>query len=414
MNIGFMNNLFWATVLLIFLITIFTALLRRLAKDKALKLLHQYHAALFHEQRAAAWGDLWVFSQGLELLFDEPFTTPRGLVKTSSLLYDDEFTGLIALTRSVYGLTDAERQHRHLQIRRTFNPNLYHRSRRWLRNTINTMRDALSKTASLVIGRIATPAAGQAGAVLSSQAGDINALTGSVINLAANAYEPILERYIGKPVVVEIAVPQLPGMIPPPPGMANTVEFPGYLVDYTARFLAVFNVHHTPVESIEIALEPGKPPVPDLPDLKFTLSPETTLVACVGRDAFLLRTLCCTQNIADLGVAMIPGTQITFFPITQKTVIKVERTRQIDLVVPRSRARIHFASVADPHRHQRRRNHWSGIAPHLPRILHREERPTLSRNMVLTTQASPAQRATDASPPRDHHDAAPRNISPTP
>jgi hypothetical protein len=416
MNTGLMNNLFWATVFVIFLITIVTALLRRLAKDKALKLLHEYHTAIFHEQRVTAWGDLWVFSQGVELLFDEPFKTRRGLVKTSALLYDDEFAGLVAFTRSVHGLTDAERHERHEQIRRTFQPNFYHRSRRGLRNLVNTMRDAISKTASLVIGRMATPAAGSAGAVISTQAGDINALTGSVIHLAANAYEPILERYIGKAVVVEIAVPQLPGMVPPPPGMANTVEFPGYLVDYTARFLAVFNVHHTPVETIEITLEPGKPPVPEVADLKFTLSPETTVVACTGRDAFVLRTLCCGKNMSDLGVAMIPGTQVTFFPIEGKTVIKVERTRQIDLVVPRSRARVHFASVADPKRHQKRRHHWAGIAPHLPHFLHREEHSTLPRNMVVSGdgRGSPSQRGVDGVNGRGAEESSVRKNTPAP
>src|ERR1700744_4496115 len=99
MNQGLMNNLFWATVFVIFLITIVTALLRRMAKDKALSLLHKYHTGIFHEQRATAWGDLWVFSQGVELLFDEAFKTRRGLVKTSSLMYDDEFAGLVAFTR---------------------------------------------------------------------------------------------------------------------------------------------------------------------------------------------------------------------------------------------------------------------------------------------------------------------------
>ena len=118
--------------------------------------------------------------------------------------------------------------------------------------------------------------------------------------------------------------------------------------------------------------------------MKFMLSPETTVAVCTGRDAFVLRTLCCGKNMSDLGVAMIPGTQVTFFPIVEKTVIKVERTRQIDLVVPRSRARVHFASVADPKRHQRRRHQWAGIAPHLPHFLHREEHSTLPRNMVVT------------------------------
>ena len=202
-----------------------------------------------------------------------------------------------------------------------------------------------------------------AGAAISTQASDINNLTGSVINLAANAYEPLLERYIGKPVVVEIVVPLLPGATPPPVGMANTAEFPGYLVDYTQRFLAVFNVDHQPVETIEITVENGKPASPNLPDLTFTLSPFNMVISCIGQDAFVIRKICCNKETSDLGVALIPGTNVILNPIEHATTITVERTRSIDLLVPRTRARIHFGSIPDTHRHAPRRKAWSGVPP---------------------------------------------------
>ncbi|HUO09839.1 MAG TPA: hypothetical protein VM008_16165 [Phycisphaerae bacterium] len=378
------NNIFWATILLIFLITIISAVLRRIAKDKALKLFHKYHVSFFSENRYTTWGDLWVFSQGIELIFDKPYKTSRGLLKSSSLVYDDELPAMICMTRSVHCINEREREHRRRQIQRTFQPNVYYRSRRWFHTTLNTLRDAISKTMGLIIGRMSSRAA----AVISTQAVDFDNLTGSVINLAANAYEPILERYIGKAVVVEIVVPQLPGALPPPPGsggMANTVEFPGYLVDYTQQFLAVFNVDQKPLETIEIHLQPGIPPSPDLPDLKFSLSDQSTLIACVGRDAFALRKLCSTPDATtDLGIAMIPGTTVLLPAIDKPTVITVERTRSIDIVVPRSRARIHFGSAPDSHHHAwRRRRHWSGVAPGIEQ---HENAPTIAHSRLLTPQ----------------------------
>jgi hypothetical protein len=40
----------------------------------------------------------------------------------------------------------------------------------------------------------------------------------------------------------------------------------------------------------------------------------------------------------------------------------VERTRQIDVVVPRNRARIRFGAIPEPHG-MGRRHDWLGIAP---------------------------------------------------
>jgi hypothetical protein len=366
------DTLFWFTVLAIFLITIFSALLRRLAKDKALWLFHEYHVTFFSERRPTLWGDCLVSSQGVELLFDQAFTTRRKLVKSSALLYEDEFGPMICMTRSIHGLHPHEVEDRKRQIHRTFRPGPLRRVRRWFRNMLNTMRDAITKTIGLVLGRIT---AGGAAAALSAQAGDINALSGSVVGLVANAYEPLLERYIGQPVVLEITLPpppqfQPPNPPPPPNFIPPVVEFPGYLVDYTQRFIAVFNVDHAPVETLEVTLEPGKPPAPELTDLKITVTDQDTVIRCDGKDAFVLRSMTAGGEAADLGIAMIPGTTVLLVPVTGPTVLKVERTRQIDLLVPRTRARVRFGSMPTRVSGKAGRKNWLGIAPVLePREL---------------------------------------------
>jgi len=390
-----LDTIFWASVLLIFLITIFSALLRRLARDKALKLFHEYHVAFYSERRPSLWGDLIVFSQGVELLFDHPYTTRRNLIKSSALLYEDEFNPMIAFTRSIHGLTEQEKKQRTRQIESTFTPNFFRRFRRWFRNLLNILRDAITKTMSLVIGRITAGGAG-AGAIISTQAGDINNLTGTVLGIAANAYEPLLERYIGKPVVIEINLPPPPA--PPPNWIPETAEFPGYLVDYTQRFIAVFNVDHTPVETLEIKLEPGKPADPDLPGLKFTLASDQTVLSCTGKDAFVLRHIRCKGDTSDLGIALIPGASVILAPIDSLTTITLERTRQIDLVVPRNRARIRFGARPESLA-SARRGDWLGIAPLLePReFLHsladtvHSARQTIRQNLPFSSQSPPSQ-----------------------
>lgn len=374
-----LDTLFWFTVLAIFIITILSALLRRLAKDKALRLFHEYHITFFSERRATLWGDCLVSSQGIELLFDQSFTTRRKLVKSSALIYEDEFGPMICLTRSIHGLHPHELEDRKRQIQRTFNPGLLRRIRRWFRNMLNTMRDAITKTMTLVVGRFTAAAGGTAGAALATQTGDINTLAGNVVSLAANAYEPLLERYIGQPVILEINLPPPPGPPPPPNWVPPTAEFPGYLVDYTQRFIALFNVDHPPVENIEIRLEPGQPPIPDLPDLKITITDQDTILKCEGKDAFVLRTICCNAQDSDLGIAMIPGTTLILAAITAPTTLTVERTRQIDIIVPRSRARIRFGSMPVRANRNASRPNWLGLAPVLePRELLQSLRDNVS------------------------------------
>ena len=212
------------------------------------------------------------------------------------------------------------------------------------------MRDAITKTMGLVIGRMsaASALAGNAfaGTAISTQAGDLTALTSNVVSLAANAYEPLLEHYIGRPVVLEINLPAPPGPPPPPNWVPETVEFPGYLVDYTQKFIAVFNVEHTPVETVEIKFEPGQPPAPQIPELKITNTAQDTIIKCEGKDAWVLRRISSGPDTSDLGIAMIPGTTVILAALdAAPTTLTVERTRKIDLVVPRTRARVRFGSM---------------------------------------------------------------------
>ena len=72
-------------------------------------------------------------------------------------------------------------------------------------NFLNVIRDAVINALGLVIGRFA--GAGMTGA-LKTQSGRISEVGGTLLGMMANAYEPLLERHIGKPVILEVMYPE--------------------------------------------------------------------------------------------------------------------------------------------------------------------------------------------------------------
>ncbi|MHC4141850.1 MAG: hypothetical protein ACYSUF_08245 [Planctomycetota bacterium] len=312
-----LDDVFWLTILLVFVLGIVAAFVRLLQKDRCLKLLDDYHVTCLAGGRRTIWGDLSVSSSGLELVYDAPHRTQRGLAKTTSLIFADELNACVAICRTVHGLTDPERHDRERQIRRSFRPGLFRRLARWLRNVINTIRDAFVKALGLAAGQVGK--AQPIGSAISSQKGQIDQLAHP-----AGADRP-------------------------------AVELPGYLVDYSDRFVAVFNVEHEPQEAFELQVtEPLQ-----REGVKVDRDDDKLMLTCEGQDALTLRRMTVGDAVTDLSVTLIPGTSVQLtVPTREPVVLQLERTRHIDIVCPRSSARIRHGSDSAGSRRD-----WSGVAP---------------------------------------------------
>ncbi len=340
-----LDDVFWLTILLVFVVGIVAAFVRLLQKDKCLKLLDDYHVTCLAGGRRTIWGDLHVSSSGLELVYDAPYRTQRGLAKTTSLIFADELNACVAICRTVHGLTDQERNDREEQIRRSFRPGPFRRMARWLRNVINTIRDAFVKALGLAAGQVGK--ARPVGGAISSQKGQIDQLGATLVGAAGNAYEQLLERHIGRPVILELAHPA--GADRP------AVELPGYLVDYSDRFVAVFNVDHAPEEAFEIEVTDSL----QREGVRIDRAERNVVLACEGEDVLMVRRMTCAGVTTDLSVALVPGTAVQLTaPAGEPVVLHLERTRHIDIVCPRSSARIRHGSDAAGSRRE-----WSGVAP---------------------------------------------------
>lgn len=239
------QTLFYITLLFIFLTAIITTVVTKWAKDKCLKFFHDYHVTIERFRGQTSWGDLRVFSQGIEILYDHPFVDVRGRKKTSYLFYQPELeTQVLSILRYHDELTPEEQADRRKQVHKTFNPRPLKRLRRKIRNLINTLRDAFGQAIGAAVGQFQKM--NPSNAVITSQGGSVTQIGQTLLGRFANAYEPMLEKYIGQPVIMEVADPLNPNN--------EFVQYTGYLADYTQQWVAIFNVDHRTAEVRTVTL----------------------------------------------------------------------------------------------------------------------------------------------------------------
>jgi hypothetical protein len=141
------------------------------------------------------------------------------------------------------------RQRRKRDIERTYQPTLFRRAGRGLRNTYNAFRDAIVQTLNAILAYRATQAPQE---VIWSWSKDLTASGSQLLSTAVgNAFEPILERYIGQYVVLEMRR-----------GDALEEEY-GILKEYSAQYIELLNARlEVPLNVyVKDHVFPGGPPV---------------------------------------------------------------------------------------------------------------------------------------------------------
>lgn len=349
---------FLLLILFIFVTAIITVIFQQRKRDKCLKLLNEYHVSYLTTDGKAIWGDLVVYSQGVELEFDAPYRTSRGLLKTSQMIYESEMANCLAFCRTIDGLTEKERRARARQLRRRVKPNLIWRMLRWIRNAFNTLKDAFNNAFNQVVGQIAKA---KPGSVIASQQGSVSSIGTTLLGSVANAYEPILEKHIGKPVLIEIASPAAPD--------TAKFEVPGYLAEYSDKYLAVFNTDHTPASEHTLTLDADH----EAKGFKVQVAPDFVTVTCTGPEVLALKSLKTGDRSYTLNIGVTNGCSVRLRRRNNAgpVEVKLELTRRIDIVCPRAQASVHFGgasvqptgSVSDKPSHEADERQDIGLSP---------------------------------------------------
>lgn len=237
----------WLPMALLFTAATITAIAARRKRDRCLKYFNREPVMILMQSGKWLWGRFIAYPKAMELVFETPEKDEAGLKKASYVLYSPEVDGIKKILQPLPEVGTKAHNRWKKEIKRIANPSLLRRFRRWIWNMFNTLRDAISQSLGMVIGTMkkSTPMGKVAGA--DKRAGDIgNTLLGTV----PNAYEPVLEKYLCKRVIVEMLED------------GKVLEFAGLLQEYSGKYILLRNVAYKP--EIDIGT-----PLPDCFDVIF-------------------------------------------------------------------------------------------------------------------------------------------------
>ena len=220
------------TIIFIVLATGVGAFIRRRSRDKCLRDFEQNMVTLEDKTGKAVWGKLRVENTGLEFIYAEKQKDEQGHFEASFILYKHEFDHIGSVIRYHDELSEANKKKRQTQLERTYHPPLPRRLKRQLVNVFKTVRDSVAEVISLLMSQ--AKKAGPARGVLTTQDKYVSQMKAELMGSVGTSYEPLLERYIGRKVVLEVIKGE------------KIYEHCGVLKDYTAEFIEVMDVDYTP------------------------------------------------------------------------------------------------------------------------------------------------------------------------
>ncbi|MEA2071302.1 MAG: hypothetical protein U9O98_08430 [Asgard group archaeon] len=214
---------FVLTIIIIFATGITISVLRTTVKDPCLKDFRKDSSIVLMKNEKPVFGKLELKSSGLILHYHEPYESGDHY-ESSFIIYKSEFAAIKNVIRIVNDLDENESRRRNIRsllIKRSFFSSI----RRFLRNVFALLRDSLVDTFRLFVGRTSPKSS-----ILSSGGTYINKVGESFVDYVGNAYDPILEKLIGREIVVEISE------------NGQWKEFTGVLRNYSKDFLEVLSI----------------------------------------------------------------------------------------------------------------------------------------------------------------------------
>ncbi len=189
-----------ATGGLVILITMIGAYLRSSQRDPCLKAFEHYHVTLERTNGKIVWGELELEATGFELLYRDSVQDTNH-VESSYVLFGSEFGEIQALYRYVDDLPPEDLAQRQRDLKRYFHPGPVVRMIRSGQHFFTLAGDSLTEVLGMVMGRLRKPAGRYIGDVSDDQ---FLRLSTAVVGSVGATYDPLLERFVGNKVVVEL------------------------------------------------------------------------------------------------------------------------------------------------------------------------------------------------------------------
>lgn len=224
---AFFDNVLLFTIIIILGLAVFGAVLKSRRRDICLKSFSGYLVYTRLKSGKQIWGELVTDATGIELRYRTDHPDDQGHVESSYIIFTGEMANVYLIIRFLDELTERNSKRRKKKLDRSYRPGVFRRARRKIRNWFNMIRDAVSQAFTSII-----TAATKAGPA--PVAGQQKSVTGSgkdLVEWFGNAFDPILERHIGRRIVVEVTSPE--GVV---------IEYVGVFREYSGDYLEVMDV----------------------------------------------------------------------------------------------------------------------------------------------------------------------------
>ncbi|HSJ52623.1 MAG TPA: hypothetical protein VLC52_02665 [Anaerolineae bacterium] len=210
--------------------------LRGRARDRVLRDFAGYHVTLERTDGRLVWGEMALHTTGMELIYRSDVQDEHH-VETSYIVYRDEYPKIQAIYRYCDQMQGPEWEQRQRELERSFHPGFWHRLARRLRNVGSLVIDSLGQAIGILVGQVQS----RSRHGITSTGEEYYAQLGrSIVGYVGTSYDPLLERYVGTRVVVEVTEGDV------------VYEHVGVLKDYTADFFEILDVHYPNQSAIQL------------------------------------------------------------------------------------------------------------------------------------------------------------------
>lgn len=301
-------------------------------KDRGLAAFEGYEVTLEKLDGRLVWGKMHLETTGIELQYAADVQDEQH-VETSYILYKDEFPQIQAIYRYCDEMNTGQWAKREEEIERAFHPGFWQRFRRRSRNFMNLASESLSQAIGIIVGQV-RPRAGRY--ITDASASYLGDLGKNIVGYVGTKYDPLLERYVGTQVVVEVTE-------------GDTVyEHVGILKDYTADFLVILDVHYPNQSAFRLK---GQQASLENKNLKLAREGDSLTIRNMGEDSLFLQSLAAGDQVQPINAVLDRDDELVLhLPAgAADAELAAKVIRHLDWILPRSHALIrHKAERYDP------------------------------------------------------------------
>jgi len=309
--------------------------LRGHARDRVLRDFAGYHVTLERTDGRLVWGKMALHTTGMELIYRSDVQDEHH-VETSYIVYRDEYPKIQAIYRYCDQMQGREWERRQRELERSFHPDFWHRLLRRLRNVGSLVMDSMGQAIGILVGQVQSRSRH---GITSSGEEYYAELSRSIVGYVGTSYDPLLERYVGTRVVVEVTEGDV------------VYEHVGILKDYTADFFEILDVHYPNQSAIQLR---GEVDCSDDGYICVRREGETLYVSNPGAASLFLQRLRVGDQAKSLQAVLDKDDNLELHlpegtAADAEIELGVKVIRHLDWIVPRAHALIrHKAERYDP------------------------------------------------------------------